>query len=90
MDYLKLLDSLKKEFFEANKAKYNSLNIVLKIVLTIVFIPLRVGFFFSRIGYWLTWFFFKCFATPVDYLQAWLSKQQEGIHPAACIPAADR
>lgn len=93
MDYLKLLNGLKKEFFAANKAKYESLNIVLKIICTIIFIPLRVCFFFARLGFWFTWFFFKCFATPVDYLQAWLTKQQEGIHPAAqavlyfcCIP----
>ena len=93
MDYLKLLRGLKKEFFAANKEIYNNINIVVRVILTIVFIPLRVSFFFARLGYWFTWFFFKCFATPVDYLQAWLDKQQEGIHPAAqailyfcCIP----
>lgn len=93
MDYLKLLTGLKNEFSAANKAKYNSLNGVAKFLLTILFIPLRVSFFFGRLGYWFTWFFFKCLATPVDYLQAWLNKQQEGIHPAAqavlyfcCIP----
>lgn len=93
MDYLKLLNGLKNEFFAANKERYNSLNIILRLLFTIIFIPLRIGFFFSRIGYWFTWFFFKCLATPVDYLQAWLSKQQEGIHPASqavlylcCIP----
>ena len=93
MDYLKLLNGLKKEFFAANKEKYNSINIVARLIFTIIFIPLRIGFFFARIFYWLTWFFFKCLATPVDYLQAWLKKQQDGIHPAAqavlylcCIP----
>ena len=93
MDYLKLLNGLKKEFFWANKRKYSTMNGFLKFILTIIFIPLRVGFFFSRLGFWFTWFFFKCFATPVDYLQAWLKKQQEGIHPApqavlyfCCIP----
>ena len=93
MDYLKLLRGLKKEFFEAGKAKYESLFIVWRILLTLVFIPMRVGFFFARLGYWFTWFFFKCLATPVDYLQNWLKKQQEGIHPASqavlyfcCIP----
>ena len=93
MDYLKLLTGLKNEFFAANKEKYGSLNIILRLLFTIIFIPLRIGFFFARLGYWFTWFFFKCFATPVDYLQAWLKKQQEGIHPASqavlyfcCIP----
>ena len=93
MDYLKLLQGLKKEFFEAGKAKYKSINIIARFLLTIIFIPVRIGFFFARIGYWLTWFFFKCLATPVDYLQAWLKTQQEGIHPASqavlyfcCIP----
>ena len=83
MDYLKLLQGLKKEFFEANKTKYESLSIVWRLLLTLIFIPLRIGFFLARIIYWLTWFFFKCMATPVDYLQAWLNKQQEGIHPAS-------
>ncbi len=77
MDYLKLLNGLKVEFFAANKAKYNSLNIVLRLIFTIIFIPLRISFFFARIGFWLTWFFFKCLATPVDYLQAWLKNQQD-------------
>ena len=93
MDYLKLIKGLKKEFFEAGKAKYKSINIVARFLLTIIFIPARIGFFFARIGYWLTWFFFKCLATPVDYLQAWLKNQQEGLHPApqavlyfCCIP----
>ena len=93
MDYLKLLQGLKTEFFTAGKAKYESLNIVARILLTLIFIPLRVGFFFARLIYWFTWFFFKCLATPVDYLQKWFDKQQEGIHPAAqavlyfcCIP----
>ena len=93
MDYLKLSKGLKAEFLAANKSKYPKINIVLRILLTIIFIPLRVGYFFARIGYWFTWFFFKCMATPVDYLQAWLNKQQEGLHPASqavlyfcCIP----
>ena len=93
MDYLKLLKGLKDEFFAAGKRKYESLNIVLRVIFTLIFIPLRISFFFARLGYWFTWFFFKCFATPVDYLQTWLNKQQEGIHPAAqavlyfcCIP----
>ena len=80
--------------FTAGKEKYMSLNIVIRFILTIFFIPMRIGFFFARLGYWFTWFFFKCLATPVDYLQTWLKNQQEGIHPAAqavlyfcCIPA---
>ena len=93
MDYLKLLHGLKNEFFSAGREKYESMNNILKVILTLFFIPLRIGFFFGRLGYWFTWFFFKCIATPVDYLQKWLDKQQEGVHPAAqavlyfcCIP----
>ena len=93
MDYLKLLHGLKNEFFTAGKEKYKSMNIIARFLLTIIFIPLRIGFFFSRLIYWFTWFFFKCLATPVDYLQTWLKNQQEGIHPASqtvlyfcCIP----
>ncbi len=93
MDYLKLLNGLKKEFFEAGKAKYESMNIVVRILLTLVFIPLRVSFFFARLAYWFTWFFFKCLATPVDYLQSWLNSQKDGIYHATqavlyffCIP----
>lgn len=79
MDYLKVLRSLKKEFKEAGKAKYESLNIVVRILLTIIFIPLRISFFFSRLFFWFTWFFFKGLAAPVDYLQTWLRKEKEGI-----------
>ena len=82
MDYLKLLNGLKNEFFEAGKTKYQSLNIVVRFLLTIIFIPLRIGFFFARLGFWCTWFFFKCMATPVDYLQAWLKNQKDGIEHA--------
>lgn len=93
MDYLKLLNGLKKEFLEAGKEKYESMFILWRLLLTIIFIPLRVSFFFARLGFWFTWFFFKCLATPVDYLQKWLNTQQDGLHPAAqavlyfcCIP----
>ena len=79
MDYLKCLENLKKEFFAANRERYQGMNIVLKILLTIIFIPLRVGFFFGRIFYWFTWFFFKAIATPVDYLCAWFNKQKESL-----------
>lgn len=93
MDYLKLLRGLKNEFFAAGKEKYNSLNIVVRVLLTLFFIPWRISFFFGRLAYWFTWFFFKCMATPVDYLQAWLNDQKENIHPLTqavlyliCIP----
>ena len=93
MDYLKLLNSLKNEFFAAGKAKYESLNIVVRLLLTIIFIPLRISFFFGRLFYWFTWFFFKALAAPVDYLQNWLEKQKDGIHHATqavlyfiCLP----
>ena len=82
MDYLKLLHGLKNEFFTAGKEKYKSMNIIARFLLTIIFIPLRIGFFFSRLFFWLTWFFFKCMATPVDYLQAWLKSQKDGIEHA--------
>ena len=79
MDYLKLLKSLKKEFVETNSAKYQEMNIVAKIFFTLLFIPLRISFFFGKITYWLTWFFFKAIAAPVDYLQSWLEKQKENL-----------
>ena len=93
MDYLKLLSGLKKEFLEAGRAKYQSLHIALRIIFTIIFIPLRVCFFFGRIGFWFTWFFFKALSAPVDYLQNWLKAQKEGVQHATqavlyfiCIP----
>ena len=54
MDYLKLLNGLKNEFFEAGKAKYESFNIVVRILLTIIFIPMRIGFFFQCFGLMLS------------------------------------
>ncbi len=93
MDYLKLLSNLKKEFKEAGRAKYESLNIVLRIIFTIIFIPFRIAFFFGRIIFWLTWFFFKAISAPVDYLENWLNKQKESLGQApqavlyfVCVP----
>ena len=82
MDYLKLLKCLKKDFIEAGRTKYTSINVVLRVILTIIMIPLRVSFFFGRIGYWFTWFFFKALSAPVDYLQAWFDKQKENLGQA--------
>ena len=79
MDYLGLLRKLKAEFKETNRQRYESMNIVLKIVLTLVFIPLRVGFFFGKLMFWFTWFFFKALAAPVDFLCAWFEKQKESM-----------
>ena len=82
MDYLKLMHGLKKEFFEAGREKYKSMFVLWRFLLTIIFIPMRIGFFFGRLGYWFTWFFFKCFSAPVDHLQSWLKAQKEGLAPA--------
>lgn len=79
MDYLKLLNGLKEEFLEAGRARYKSLPVILRLIFTLIFIPLRVSFFFARIAYWFTWFFFKAIAAPVDYLQNWLKGQKEGV-----------
>lgn len=79
MDYLKLLANLKKEFLEAGRERYTNMNIIFRVIFTIIFIPLRVGFFFGRLMYWFTWLFFKAFAAPVDYLAAWLEKQKENL-----------
>ena len=79
MDYLKLAQNLKKEFLKAGREKYEKMNIVLRIIFTIIFIPLRVSFFFGRLFYWFTWFFFKAIAAPVDYLVAWFDKQKESL-----------
>ena len=79
MDYLKLLHSLKEEFFEAGRERYQNMFILWRLLLTIIFIPLRISFFFARLAYWFTWFFFKCLAAPVDYLQQWLNVQKQGI-----------
>ena len=93
MDYLSNLKNLKKEFLEAGRNKYKSLFIVWRILLTIIFLPVRIAFFFGRIGYWFTWFFFKGLSAPVDYLQNWLKAQKEGVAQApqaiiylVCLP----
>ena len=79
MDYLKLVNGLKAEFLTAGRAKYQSLNFALRLIFTLIFIPLRISFFFSRLAYWFTWFFFKGFSAPADYLQSWLGEQKENI-----------
>lgn len=77
MDYLKSLKNLNAEFLNAGREKYNSLPFILRLICTLVMLPLRVAFVIGRIGYWITWFFFKGFSAPVDYLQTWLNNQKE-------------
>ena len=79
MDYLKLLKGLTKEFKEAGKQKYKSVNGLVAFICTIIFIPFRISFFFARLFFWFTWFFFKGFAAPVEYLEKWLKKQKEDL-----------
>ena len=82
MDYLKLIKGLKNEVVEEGRAKYKNMFLPIRLLFTLIFIPLRIAFCFTRIGYWLTYFFFKALATPVDYLQSWLKAQREGLAPA--------
>ena len=70
MDYLKLLNNLKK---------YKNMNKILAFILTIIFIPMRIIFFIGRIFYWFTRFFFKALSVPVNYLQKWLKEQKDEI-----------
>ena len=93
MDYMKLLHDLKNEFFAANKERYENMNKVLAFILTIFFIPMRVGFFFARIGYWFTWFFFRAISAPIYYLQWWMKGQKDEVKHATqavlylvCLP----
>jgi hypothetical protein len=77
MDYLKLIKGLKKEIKEAGREKYKSMNILLRFILTIFFIPLRIAHFFGRHFYCLTWLGFKAASAPADYLTVWFEKQKE-------------
>ena len=94
MDYLKLLKGLKKEWKEAGRARYKKLPIAFRIIFTVLFIGLRISFFFARLAYWFTWFFFKGFSAPADYLEAWLKAQKDTVGQIAqavlylvCMPA---
>ena len=91
MNYAALLKNLSKE------AKTNSnlkkMNIIGRIILTIIFIPLFIAFFFSKIGFWLTMFFYKMVAAPAEYLNKWLEAEREGVQHATqaviyfvCLP----
>ena len=91
MDYTNLLKPLSLELKENSKLK--KLPVVSKTVLTILFIPFFVSFFFGKIGFWLTMFFYKMLSAPADHLHRWLKEEREGIHPAAqavlyfiCLP----
>ena len=85
MDYLKLLKDLKKEFLKKGKEKYENMSFIFRLVFTLFFIPFRIGFFFARGIYWLTWFFFKALSVPVDYLQSWFKKEKENASNAAQV-----
>lgn len=91
MDYFALLKGLSKEVKENSKLK--KMNIVVRIILTIIFIPLFVSFFFAKLGFWFTIFFFKMIASPAEYLGKWLDSQKDGIQHATqavlyfvCLP----
>ena len=93
MDYMKLLHGLRDEFFAANKERYGKMNKLLAFILTVIFIPMRIGFFFGRLGYWFTWFFFKAICAPIDYLQNWMKGQKDEVQHATqavlyfvCLP----
>ena len=82
MDYLKLLQQFKKEYRTARKEKFETLSPVIRIIAILFMIPFRIGFFFARIAYWLTWFFYKALSAPADYLQTWVKEQKEGLGQA--------
>lgn len=85
MDYLQLLKGLKNEWLTKGREKYQSINIVGRILLTLFFLPMRISFFFARLCYWFTWFFYRAVSAPVDYLEAWIKNEKEGLGQA---PAA--
>ena len=85
MDYLFLMKGLKKEFLTAGKEKYKSLAFPLRLLLTLVFIPFRVSFFFGRIYYWFTWLYFKALSSPVNYLEKWFENRDNGLATATQV-----
>ena len=80
MNYYALLKGLSNEVKTNSKLKEQ--NIVVRIILTIIFIPIFIGFFFGKIGFWLTNFFFKMLAAPADYLDKWIKAEREGVQHA--------
>ena len=80
MNYSALLKGLSNE--AKNKSLLKKLNIVVRIILTIIFIPLFVAFFFAKLGFWFTLFFYKMIAAPAEYLSKWLDSQKDGVHHA--------
>ena len=85
MNYWKLVEGLSKEFLEEGRVRYNRLNVVLRFICTIIFIPGRIAFFFARLAFWFVWFAFKAISAPVDYLQNWLKKQKEETNKATQV-----
>jgi hypothetical protein len=85
MDYLQLLKGLKNEWLTKGREKYKSMNIVGRIFFTLFFLPWRISFFFARLTYWFTWFFYRALSAPVDYLESWIKNEKEGLGQA---PAA--
>ena len=79
MDYLKLLQSLKKEFLEAGRTRYQNMSMAPRIIFTILFAVPRACFWCARLCYWFTWFFFKAIAAPVDFLTAWYNNEKESL-----------
>ena len=91
MNYSALLNGLSNEV--KNNSKLKKMNIVVRILLTIIFIPLFISFFFAKLFFWFTMFFFKMLAAPAEYLGRWLTDQKDGVQHATqavmyfvCLP----
>ena len=77
MNYSALLKGLSNEV--KTKSNLKKLHIAVRIILTIIFIPLIVGFFFAKLGFWFTMFMYKMIAAPAEYLNAWLEERKDGV-----------
>ena len=78
MNYSALLNGLSNEV--KNNSKLKKMNIVVRILLTIIFIPLFISFFFAKLFFWFTMFFFKMLAAPAEYLGRWLTDLSPKLH----------
>ena len=77
MNYSALLKGLTNEMKKHSNLK--TLPILPRILLTIIFIPIFIAFFFSKIGFWFTMFLYKMISAPADHLHKWLTEQKDGV-----------
>ena len=80
MDYLALAKSFRTEV--AYKLQYRKIDSPFNALMYIAVLPFTVSYLFTMLSYYVLAFLYNCFASAVNYLEAWLKGAKKDVHPA--------